>query len=39
MSRETEKFNRALQKFLDDNPDIDFDKAKEEFINMYNSGE
>ncbi len=39
MSRETEKFNRALGKFLDDNPDLDFEKAKEEFIKMYNSGE
>ena len=39
MARETERFNRALQKFLDDNPDIDFDKAKDEFIELYNSGE
>lgn len=39
MSRETEKFNRALQRFLNDNPDIDFEKAKDEFIKMYNSGE
>ncbi len=39
MSRETEKFNRALQKFLNDNPDIEFEKAKDEFLKMYNSGE
>ncbi len=39
MSRETEKFNRALQKFMEDNPDLDFNQAKEDFIKLYNSGE
>lgn len=39
MNRTSENFNRALQKFLDDNPDIDFEKAKEEFIELYNSGQ
>lgn len=39
MSRETERFNRALQKFINDNPDVDINNIKEEFLQMYNSGE
>ncbi len=39
MSRESEKFNRAFQQFLNDNPDIDIDVAQKEFINLYNSGQ
>ena len=39
MSRQTEKFNRAFQRYLMDNPNIDLDKTKEDFIEMYNSGE
>ncbi len=38
-NRQAEKFNRALQKFLNDNPDIDLDVAQKEFINLYNSGQ
>lgn len=37
--RETDKFNRALHKYLEDNPDLDFEEAKRDFIEMYNNGE
>ena len=37
--RETEKFNRALRRFIEDNPDIDFEEAKRDFIEMYNNGD
>ena len=39
MNKDIEKFNRALNKFLEDNPDLDFDTVKDEFIEMYNKGE
>lgn len=39
MNKDIEKFNRALNKFLEDNPDLDFETVKDEFIEMYNKGE
>lgn len=39
MNRNIEKFKRALNKFLDDNPNVDFDLVKNDFIEMYNNGE
>lgn len=39
MSREEEKFNRALNRFIKDNPDLDKEKALEEFEKYYKAGD